>query len=130
MDFIAGESAVGCADVLQGLLLRVGAGLGGTGAVCRLDYSQPGKPPIDWDDPAAKENLVSDLVNDALAVLAELTGPGAPGQDGPAADALGLLALVAGTGPRAGGCSSTGRLWRRCNLNAGLTRSGGAWTLA
>ena len=47
-------------------------------AVCSLDYSQPGKPPIDWDDPAAKENLVSDLVNDALAVLAELAGPGAP----------------------------------------------------
>jgi DDE family transposase/transposase-like protein DUF772 len=67
-----------------------------TGAVCTLDYSRPGKPPIDWDDPAAKESLVSDLVNDALAVLAELTGPDAPQQDGPAADALGLLALVAG----------------------------------
>jgi hypothetical protein len=39
---------------------------------------------------------VSDLVNDALAVLEALTGPGAPERDGPAADALGLLALVAG----------------------------------
>ena len=38
-------------------------------AVCTLDYSRPGKPGIDWDDPAAKEALVSDLVNDALAVL-------------------------------------------------------------
>src|SRR6266702_1787763 len=28
--------------------------------VCRLDYSRPGKPAIDWDDPAAKEQLVSD----------------------------------------------------------------------
>ena len=65
-------------------------------AVCTLDYSQPGKPPIDWDDPAAKEKLVSDLVNDALAVLAELAGPGAPERDPAAADALGLLALVAG----------------------------------
>src|SRR5712691_8665770 len=65
-------------------------------AACRLDYSQPGKPAIDWDDPAAKENLVSDLVNDALAVLAELAGPGAPERDDAAADALGLLALVAG----------------------------------
>jgi hypothetical protein len=65
-------------------------------AVCTLDYSGPGKPGIDWDDPQAKEALVSDLVNDALAVLAVLTGPGAPQRDDPAADALGLLALVAG----------------------------------
>ena len=64
--------------------------------VCTLDYSRPGKPAIDWDDPAAKDGLVSDLVNDALAVLAELAGPGAPERDAAAADALGLLALVAG----------------------------------
>ena len=65
-------------------------------AVCALDYSRPGKPKIDWDDPAAKETLVSDLVNDALAVLAELAGPDAPERGEPEADALGLLALVAG----------------------------------
>ena len=65
-------------------------------AACTLDYSRPGKPPIDWDDPAAKQALVSDLVDDALAVLDGLAGPGAPERDGPAADALGLLALVAG----------------------------------
>ena len=41
--------------------------------VWRLDYSRPGKPPIDWDDPAAKDALVSDLVNDALAELAGRT---------------------------------------------------------
>ena|SRR5271165_4443222 len=64
--------------------------------VCALDYGKPGKPAIDWDDPAAKQQLVSDLVNDALAVLAELAGDGAPERDEPAADALGLLALVAG----------------------------------
>src|SRR6267378_3920367 len=62
----------------------------------RLDYTKPGKPDIDWDDRAAKQNLVSDLVNDALAVLAELTGEDAPERDDAAADALGLLALVAG----------------------------------
>ena len=66
------------------------------GAVCTLDYSRPGKPPIDWDDPAAKDALVSDLVNDSLAVLDALAGPGAPQRGGAAADALGLLALVAG----------------------------------
>ncbi len=64
--------------------------------VCELDYSKPGKPPIDWDDPQARDRLVSDLVNDALAVLEELTGEGAPERDTAAADALGLLALVAG----------------------------------
>ena len=36
------------------------------------DYSRPGKPEIAWDDPAAREELVSVLVNDALAVLAGL----------------------------------------------------------
>ena len=65
-------------------------------AVCTLDYRKPGKPPIDWDDLAAKQALVSDLVNDALAVLEALTGLGAPERDAAAADALGLLALVAG----------------------------------
>ena len=64
--------------------------------VCRLDYSKPGKPSIDWDDPEAKQALVSDLVNDALAVLAALTGEGAPERDAAEAGALGLLALVAG----------------------------------
>ena len=64
--------------------------------VARLDYSKPGKPQIDWDDPDAKQQLVSDLVNDALAVLAELTSPDAPEREDKAADALGLLALVAG----------------------------------
>ena len=66
------------------------------GRVTALDYSRPGKPAIDWDDPQAKQNLVSDLVNDALAVLVELTGENAPEREDKAADALGLLALVAG----------------------------------
>jgi hypothetical protein len=83
------------------------------GRVCTLDYSQPGKPPIDWDDPQAKDALVSDLVNDALAVLAELAGPGAPQRDPAAADALGLLALVAGQDvePAEGSDGTDGR-WR------------------
>ena len=81
--------------------------------VCRLDYSRPGKPPIDWDDPAAREKLVSDLVNDALAVLAGLAGPGSPQRDPAAADALGLLALVAGQDvePAEGSDGTDGR-WR------------------
>src|SRR5262249_55903668 len=54
--------------------------------VCVLDYGRAGKPDIDWDDPDAKQRLVSDLVNDALAVLAGLAGPGAPEWDLAAAD--------------------------------------------
>jgi len=82
-------------------------------AVCKLDYSKPGKPPIDWDDPQAKQALVSDLVNDALAVLAELAGPYAPERDDAAADALGLLALVAGQDVEpAGDSDGTDGRWR------------------
>ena len=81
--------------------------------VCKLDYSQPGKPPIDWDDPAAKEALVGDLVNDALAVLADLAGPDAPERDEAAAGALGLLALVAGQDVEpAEDSDGTGGRWR------------------
>jgi hypothetical protein len=80
---------------------------------CKLDYSAPGKPPIDWDDPQAKAQLVSDLVNDVLGLLAELTAPGAPERDPAAADALGLLALVAGQDvePAEGSDGTDGR-WR------------------
>ncbi len=82
-------------------------------AVCGLDYSRPGKPAIDWDDPAAKQQLVSDLVNDALAALAVLAGPDAPERDEPAADALGLLALVAGQDVEpAEDSDGTGGRWR------------------
>ena len=81
--------------------------------ICRLDYGKPGKPDIDWDDPQAKENVVSDLVSDALAVLDALAGPGAPQRDDAAADALGLLALVAGQDvePAEGSDGTDGR-WR------------------
>ena len=74
------------------------------------DYSRPGKPKVDWDDPAAKEELVSALVNDANALVdafkeAEL------GEE--AAAALALLALVAGQDvePAEGSGGRDGR-WR------------------
>jgi hypothetical protein len=63
-------------------------------AVCTgHDYTQPGKPDIDWDDPAAKDALVSALVNDANALVAALVGAQL---DEPAQQAVALLALVAG----------------------------------
>jgi hypothetical protein len=43
-------------------------------AVCAgHDYRRPGKPVIDWDEPGAKDALVSALVNDANALLEVLT---------------------------------------------------------
>ena len=97
------DDAVATQDTVTQLVAairKVARVVPGAGAViaaaCTLDYGKPGKPPIDWDDPAAKQALVSDLVNDALAVLEALTGPGAAERDTAAADALGLLALVAG----------------------------------
>jgi len=81
------------------------------------DYSKPGKPKIDWDDPAAKDTLVSALVNDANAVVAALQGRDLEEQ---AACALALLALVAGQDvePAEGSDGTDGR-WRIARQVAG-----------
>jgi hypothetical protein len=63
------------------------------------DYAGPGKPVCDWDDPAAREVLVDALVRDCAAALAALDGEEL---EGPAADAVGLLAVVAGQDVEAG----------------------------
>jgi hypothetical protein len=57
------------------------------------DYDRPGKPECAWDDPQAKQALVSGLVNDALTVLAAVAGVKL---DAEQAEAVALLALVAG----------------------------------
>ncbi|MGH8939651.1 MAG: transposase, partial [Actinomycetes bacterium] len=77
------------------------------------DYAEPGKPRIAWDDAAAREELVSALVNDALAVLAQLDLTAIEQQGGKAAEAIALLALVAGQDvePVEGSDGSDGR-WR------------------
>jgi Transposase domain (DUF772)/Transposase DDE domain len=74
------------------------------------DYSGPGKPKIDWDDPAARDALVSALVSDANAVVAALEGRAL---DERAASAVALLALVAGQDvePAEGSDGTDGR-WR------------------
>jgi hypothetical protein len=62
-------------------------------SVCSAhDYDDPGKPAIAWDDEAARAALVDALVRDALAVLDAFGEPDDPKM----ADALGLLALIAG----------------------------------
>jgi hypothetical protein len=62
------------------------------------DYARPGKPEIAWDDPAARDELVTALVGDALAVLAgiEARHPGGAGLEPKQVEAVALLALVAG----------------------------------
>jgi len=57
------------------------------------DYVAPGKPPCDWDDSEARDQLIDALVRDAHAALEALDGEALAG---PTAEAAELLALVAG----------------------------------
>jgi hypothetical protein len=83
-------------------------------AVCTgHDYTRPGKPDIDWDDPAAKDTLVSALVNDANALLTALAETQLDEHDEQAQTALALLALVAGQDVEpADGSDGTDGRWR------------------
>ncbi|PVZ10282.1 DDE family transposase [Actinomycetospora cinnamomea] len=92
-----------------------GADVVSAAATSGHDYARPGKPQIAWDDPQARDELVSALVGDALAALAELETryPGSAGLDEKATQAVALLALVAGQDvePAEGSDGSDGR-WR------------------
>jgi len=59
-------------------------------------YEAPGKPPIAWDDEAARDELVSALVGDALALLGAVDLEAIQAAGGKPAEAVALLALVAG----------------------------------
>ena len=74
------------------------------------DWDDPGKPPIAWDDQAARDALVSALVNDADLIVDGLHGATL---DEPAARAVALLALIAGQDvePAEGSDGTDGR-WR------------------
>jgi hypothetical protein len=61
--------------------------------VAAHDYDAVGKPRCAWDDPAARDELVTGLVNDALAILAAVDGVDL---DADQQRLVGLLALVAG----------------------------------
>src|SRR6266542_67771 len=62
--------------------------------LCRDDdYATPGKPPCDWQDPAAREALIDALAKDAMAALAVLDGRTL---DPEMAEAAELLAAVVG----------------------------------
>ncbi|WEP00244.1 IS1182 family transposase [Streptomyces sp. FXJ1.172] len=95
------DDAVATQDTVTQLIAAVRAvirevpGAGEVAAVqCTAhDYTDPGKPRIAWNDEQARAALVDALVTDALRLLGHL-----PEQElgEKAANALGLLALVAG----------------------------------
>ena len=74
------------------------------------DDERPGKPACAWDDPDARQALVSGLVGDALAVLAAVNDLGLGGGQ---AEAVALLALVAGQDVEPGERPGTFRSARR-----------------
>jgi hypothetical protein len=74
------------------------------------DYERPGKPECAWDDPQAKQALVSGLVNDALAVLGAVADVKL---DVEQAEAVGLLALVAGQDVEPGRRPGSSQIARR-----------------
>lgn len=80
-------------------------------ALTGQDYTATGKPRIAWDDHGAREELVTALVNDALALLAVLDVETIQEQGGKPAEAVALLALVAGQDvePAEGSDGSDGR---------------------
>lgn len=74
------------------------------------DYDAGAKPTMAWDDPVAKAALVTALVNDALALIAALDGVSLSDEQ---ADAVGLLALVAGQDVEPGDTEGTWRIAQR-----------------
>ena len=112
-DAVATQDTVDAVDQRDPAGEAGGAQRGGAdrGVCTGHDYSKPGKPKIDWDDPAAKDALVSALVNDANALVAAMQGRELAE---PTASAAALLAWWPGrmssrpkavTGPAGGGGS-------------------------
>ena len=113
--------AVATQDTMTQLISAIREVPGAAGQIAAActghDYSRPGKPKIDWDDPAARDALVSALVNDANALVEALKDAEL---DEGAASAVALLALVAGQDvePTEGSDGTYGR-WRIAQKVAG-----------
>jgi IS5 family transposase len=74
------------------------------------DYETAGKPACAWDDPTARDELVTGLVNDALAILDAVAGMVLDDEQ----EALvGLLALVAGQDVEQGDTPGSWRIARK-----------------
>lgn len=74
------------------------------------DYDSTGKPVCAWDDPKARQALVSGLVNDALRTLHAANDVELNSQQ---SDAVGMLALVAGQDVEPGDTDGTWRIAQR-----------------
>ena len=72
------------------------------------DYDKGGKPGCAWDDPVARDELVTGLVNDAVAILDAVDGVDL---DENQATLVGLLALVAGQDVEPGDEEGTWRIF-------------------
>jgi IS5 family transposase len=79
-------------------------------ALAAHDYDSPAKPAIAWDDAAAKQALITALVNDALALIDALEHVELTAEQ---ADAVGLLALIAGQDVEPGDDEGTWRIAQR-----------------
>ncbi len=101
-----GREVPGAPQVIEQRCIRLAA-LTGQG------YDSTGKPRIAWDDTQARDELVTALVNDALALLAGLDTEAITAAGGKPAEAIALLALVAGQDvePAEGSDGTDGR-WR------------------
>lgn len=101
-----GREVPGAKDLIAAECTRLAALTG-------QDYTATGKPPIAWDDHDAREELVSALVGDALALLAALDVEAISKEGGKPAEAVALLALVVGQDvePAEGSDGADGR-WR------------------
>ncbi len=77
-------------------------------AVSGHDYDTGGKPVCVWDDPVARDELVTALVNDALAILDTVDGVDLGDDE---AALVGLLGLVAGQDVEPGAEEGTWRIF-------------------
>jgi hypothetical protein len=118
LDSVVLDDAVATQDTVTQLIAairRVSREVPGAAAViaeqCHAhDYGDPGKPAIAWDDKAARDALVSALVADATAVVDVFADAALEGK---AAEAVALLALIAGQDVEpAGDSDGTDGRWR------------------
>ena len=109
------DDAVATQDTVTQLISairRVRRVVPGVGAIAleAHDYEAGAKPRIAWDNPVAKEALVSGLVNDAYRILAGVADLPLSVEQ---ADAVGILALVAGQDVEPGDRAGSWRIARR-----------------
>jgi len=108
------DDAVATQDTVTQLISQVRRARAAVPALARValrhDYTSAAKPVIDWSDKAERDALVSMLVGDALALLGAAEGLAL---DADGADAVGLLALVAGQDVEPGEQDGTWRIAKK-----------------